>query len=66
MNEVALELDAFAECVRRNREPEPNGAQGLRDVAIMQAIYQAAREARPVPIPPMPAASTEMRKGEGD
>jgi glucose-fructose oxidoreductase len=50
MNEVARELDAFAECVRHNREPEPNGAQGLRDVAIMQAIYQAAREGHPVAI----------------
>jgi len=38
--------------VRRNREPEPNGVQGLRDVAVMQAIYQAAREGRPVPIGP--------------
>ena len=50
IDEVALELDAFAECVRRNREPEPNGAQGLCDVAIMQAIYQAAREGHPVAI----------------
>jgi predicted dehydrogenase len=50
MDELALELDAFADCVRRNREPEPNGRHGLRDVAIMQAIYRSAREARPVPI----------------
>ena len=50
MNELALELDAFADCVRRNREPAPNGAEGLRDVAVMQAIYQSAREGRPVSI----------------
>jgi predicted dehydrogenase len=50
MNEVALELDAFADCVRCNREPEPNGAHGLRDVAVMQAIYRAAREGQAVPI----------------
>ncbi|MBZ5671045.1 MAG: Gfo/Idh/MocA family oxidoreductase [Acidobacteriia bacterium] len=50
MNELALELDGFADCVRRNREPEPNGTVGLRDVAVMQAIYRAAREGRPVPI----------------
>lgn len=50
MNEVAHELDAFADCVRHNREPEPNGAQGLRDVAVIQAIYQAAREGCPVAI----------------
>jgi predicted dehydrogenase len=50
MDEVALELDAFADCVRRQREPEPNGIQGLRDVAVMQAIYRSAREGRPVPL----------------
>jgi predicted dehydrogenase len=50
MNELALELDAFADCVRRNREPVPNGVEGLRDVAVMQAIYQSAREGRPVSI----------------
>jgi len=50
MNEVALEMDAFADCIRRNREPAPNGAQGLRDVAVIQAIYQSASEGRPVSI----------------
>lgn len=50
MNELALELDAFADCVRHNREPAPNGMEGLRDVAVMQAIYQSAREGRPVKI----------------
>jgi predicted dehydrogenase len=50
MNELALELDAFADCIRRNREPGPSGAEGLRDVTVVQAIYQAARDARPVKI----------------
>jgi predicted dehydrogenase len=50
MNELALELDAFADCIRRNREPAPNGTEGLRDVAVMEAIYQSAREGRPVKI----------------
>jgi predicted dehydrogenase len=50
VDELALELDAFADCVRHNREPGPNGAEGLRDVVVMQAIYQSAREGRPVSI----------------
>jgi|SRR5579875_1203730 len=50
IDEFALELDAFADSFRRGRDPEPDGIQGLRDVAIMQAIYQAAREGRWVPI----------------
>lgn len=52
IDEVALELDAFADCIRSHREPEPNGVEGLRDVAVMQAIYRSAREGRPVPIEP--------------
>ena len=50
MNEVSLELDGFADCIRRHREPGPDGMQGLRDVAVMEAIYQSAREGRPVKI----------------
>ena len=50
LDEFALELDAFAECIHRKRDPEPSGEQGLRDVAVMQAIYRAARENRPVPV----------------
>jgi predicted dehydrogenase len=50
IDELALELDAFAESIRRNHEPEPNGVQGMRDVAVMEAIYQSAREGRAVPI----------------
>ncbi len=50
LDEFALELDAFAECIRRGRDPEPDGREGLHDVVIMQAIYQAAREGRWVPI----------------
>lgn len=50
MDEFALELDAFADALRRKRDPEPDGSEGLRDVVIMQAIYRAARENRPMPI----------------
>jgi predicted dehydrogenase len=50
IDEFALELDAFADSIRRGRDPEPDGREGLRDVVTMQAIYQAAREGRWVPI----------------
>jgi predicted dehydrogenase len=50
IDELALELDALADCIRRQREPDPNGVQGMRDVAVMEAIYQSAREGRTVPI----------------
>jgi predicted dehydrogenase len=50
MDEFVLELDALAECIRSGRDPEPDGNQGLRDVAVMQAIYRAARENRSVAV----------------
>lgn len=50
IDEFALELDAFADAIRRRRDPEPDGAEGLKDVAIMQSIYRSSREHRPVPI----------------
>ena len=51
LDEFALELDHFSDCIRRRRDPEPDGEQGRRDVAVMEAIYLAAREGRPVPVP---------------
>jgi predicted dehydrogenase len=50
IDEFALELDAFADCIRQNRKPEPDGFQGVRDLVIMEAIYRAAKSGRPVPI----------------
>jgi len=50
MDEFALELDALAECALEGREPEPNGLEGARDVAIMEGIYRSAREQRPVAV----------------
>ena len=50
MDEFVLELDAFADAIRRHHDPEPDGVEGLKDVAIMQAIYKSSSESRPVPI----------------
>lgn len=52
IGEFDLELDHMADCIRRKREPFADGAAGMRDVEIMQAIYQAERLKQPVPIPP--------------
>jgi predicted dehydrogenase len=50
LDEFALELDGLSECILSNREPEPNGIEGARDVAIMEAIYRSAREQQPVTV----------------
>jgi glucose-fructose oxidoreductase len=50
MDEFVLELDHFADCIRRHREPNPSGIEGLRDIATIAAIYQSARENRTVTV----------------
>lgn len=50
IDEFVLELDAFADSIRRRRDPEPGGMEGLRDIATVQAIYRSARENRTVSI----------------
>ena len=48
--EFHLELDHLAASIRANREPEPDGITGMRDVAVLEAIDEAAQTGRPVPI----------------
>ena len=50
IDEFVLELDAFSDCVLRGRDPEPDGMEGLRDMATVEAIYRSARENRTVPV----------------
>lgn len=50
IDEFALELDAFADCIDSQRNPEPDGMEGLRDIATIQAVYQSVREKQPVRI----------------
>jgi predicted dehydrogenase len=44
----AAQLDDFAECIRQNKQSKVSGEEGLRDVRIMLAIYEAARTGRAV------------------
>jgi predicted dehydrogenase len=52
IDEFALELNAFAKSIRQGRDPEPDGMEGGRDLATIEAIYRSARESRTVPIQP--------------
>jgi predicted dehydrogenase len=39
----ALEMDHLSECVMENKDPLTPGEEGLRDLKLMTAIYEAAR-----------------------
>ena len=45
-DQFALEMDHFAGCVLDNTEPLTPGDEGLKDLKVMMAIYEAARSGR--------------------
>jgi predicted dehydrogenase len=50
IDEFVLEIDHFADCIRRHRDPKPDGMEGLRDIATIEAIYKSARESRTIAV----------------
>jgi predicted dehydrogenase len=49
-NQFAAEVDHFAECVQKNQTPKTPGEEGLKDVRLIQAIYEAARSGKVVKV----------------
>lgn len=47
-DQFAPQLVHFATCVRRKRDPEPNGLEGVIDVQIIEALHKSARTGRTV------------------
>jgi predicted dehydrogenase len=47
-DQFATEMDNFAECILKNQPTTVPGEEGLRDVKIMMAIYEAARTGKAV------------------
>ena len=46
----ALEMDHMSECVMENKDPLTPGEEGLRDLRLMTAIYEAARSGKTVKV----------------
>ena len=51
-DQFAAELLHFSDCILRDREPEPSGAEGLADVRIIRALLRSARSGRAVRLGP--------------
>jgi predicted dehydrogenase len=47
-DQFAPELIYFSDCIRSDIEPEPSGAEGLRDVSIIRSLYESVRNGMPV------------------
>lgn len=52
-DQFAPELIYFSDCILRNREPEPSGVEGLRDVHIIRSLYQSINSHLPVKLNPI-------------
>ena len=48
VDQFALEMDDFAQCILNNQPSRVPGQEGLRDIKIMMAIYEAARTGKTV------------------
>jgi len=48
VDHFAAEMDHLSGCVMDNKEPLTPGEEGLRDLKIMMAIYEAARAGKAV------------------
>ena len=51
-DQFAAQLLYFADCILKDRAPEPSGQEGLQDVRIVEALYRSARTGKAVAIPP--------------
>ena len=49
-NQFAAQLDHFAQALLQNKPIETPGEMGLRDVRLMMAIYQSAKEGRMIKV----------------
>jgi len=50
VDHFATEMDHMSDCVMRNKEPLTPGEEGLRDLKIIAAIYEAAKSGKTVKI----------------
>jgi predicted dehydrogenase len=57
-DQFALEMDHMAERVAKDERPHTPGEEGLQDIRIIEAIYRAAREGRPVELPAVAGLDT--------
>ena len=48
VDQFAAEMDDFAQCILNNQPTRVSGQEGLRDLKIMTAIYEAARTGKTV------------------
>jgi predicted dehydrogenase len=62
VDQFGAEMQYFSDCILNDREPEPDGSEGLADVRIVRAIIQSARSGKPVKLRPFVKTSRPSKK----
>ena len=63
VDQFAREMDAFAWSIRNDMTPLTPGEEGIQDLRIIDAIYQAAAGGSPVTMPAQPAGKLDVTRG---
>jgi glucose-fructose oxidoreductase len=63
-DQFAPELLYFSDCIIKNQEPEPSGAEGLADVRIIEALYRSAASRKPINLTVKPPRQRPTLKQE--
>ncbi len=68
-DQFAPELIYFSNCILKNKEPEPAGAEGLADIRVIQALQRSIEIGQPVSLLPLektqrPSSRQEINKPE--
>jgi hypothetical protein len=50
------------DCIRKNRQPEPSGEEGLQDVRIVEALHRSAATRKAVSVAPHVEAKRSSRR----
>ena len=56
--QFGAELEYFSQCILEDRDPEPDGLEGLADIRIVNAVEESAKASgKPMGIDPVPKAA---------
>jgi len=50
VDHFTAEMDHMSDCVMQNRQPLTPGEEGLRDISLIQAVYESARSGKTVKV----------------
>ncbi len=53
VDQFAGETAYFSDCILKNKEPEPDGEEGLCDVCVIKAIEKSIASGKPEPVEPV-------------